>query len=114
MIYDFEQGKTEIAILQQCARERLPIPDAIANAPELYHGLDFYFLAYIELSSCRVQDGLIPWTAIAEYCVAHDLDSEMRDEIFYIVRRVDTQIQEYRFDKAQAKARSDGKNRTRS
>jgi len=114
LIYDLEQGKTEEVILRQCVRERLPIPDAIANAPEMGHGLDFYLAAYVELSSCRVQDGLIPWTAIANYCIAHDLDSEMCDEIMFIVRRVDTEIQSYRFEKEKAKAKSDGKNRTRS
>lgn len=100
--------------MQQCVREGLPVPDAIANAPELRQGLTLYLNAYLELASCRQGDAFIPWTAIADYCMAYEFDEETVDETMFIVRHVDSNIQEYRFEKSKAKAKSDGKNRTRS
>lgn len=96
-----EQGRTERRILQDCQRLRMPVPDAIANAPELDFGNDFYFSAYLELSSCRT-DGPIPWTAIADYCRAFDLCDDEVEDLMRVVRLVDSDILEYKAAKQEA------------
>lgn len=113
MIYGLEQGRTEKVILEQCRRDRSPIPDAIQNAPELDQGSDFFLHAYLELSSCRYSDGPIPWGALAEYAYAHDVNGELLDEMMFIVRHVDSDIMEYRARKAEEKSKAAAKNRTR-
>ena len=108
-----EQGKTEKRILQDCQRYNMPIPDAIANAPELEFGSDFYLAAYLELSSCRT-DGPIPWTAIADYCIAYQLDDDMTGDVMQIVRIVDGELSEIRAAKREAEMKAAAKQRTRS
>jgi hypothetical protein len=108
-----EQGRTEKRMLEDCHRYRMPVPDAIANAPELQFGSDFYLSAYLELSSCRT-DGPIPWTAIADYCIAHHLDDDMVSEMMFIVRTVDGEMSELRAAKREAEMKASAKHRTRS
>lgn len=103
MIYGLEQGRTEAVILEQCRRDNLPVPAAIANAPELEFGANLFLNAFVELSSCRSQDGPIPWTAMIDYCTVNELDAELRDELMYIVRSVDSDIMAYRAAKAESK-----------
>lgn len=52
-------------------RSRLPIPQAIADAPELLPWLEPVFSAFFELATCRNMDGPIPWTAIHLYAKAN-------------------------------------------
>lgn len=99
--------------MQQALRDNTPIPDAIANAPDLQDGLDLYLNAFIELSTCRPPDGYIPWTAIVDYCRAYEFDRELIDETLVIIRRVDQEIQEFRYERAKKKAQAVDKNRTR-
>jgi len=73
-------------------RERLPLPDRIANAPQMYLGLELYYDAFWELGSCRALGwsvGPIPWVAINDYAVAFDLDEEQRETLSYMVRVLD-------------------------
>lgn len=102
MIYDIEQGKTEELILRQCQQQRLPIPAAIANAPEINLGEDFFLGAYLELSTCRVQDGPIPWWALVQYAEVHDVTGILFEELMYIVRHLDSEMANYRNEKAKA------------
>lgn len=54
-----------------CERTGEPLPDAIANAPELDEDLLFYFDAYLELSSERqigMGIGPIPISSLWAYC----------------------------------------------
>lgn len=108
-----EQGKTEKRILQDCHRYGMPVPDAIQNAPELEFGADFFLSAYLELSSCRT-DGPIPWTAIADYCVAHCLDDDMVGDMMHLIRAVDGEMSEMRAAKRDAEMKAAAKHRTRS
>lgn len=73
-------------------REGLPLPPKIANAPQLQMGLELYYDAFWELSTCRPTGwglGPIPWHAMHEYAVAFGFDSEQRDWLFYLIRELD-------------------------
>lgn len=94
-----EQGATEQAILRQCAQLKLPIPDAIANAPILKEGLELYFMAFLDLTTCRsygMSEGPIPWTAIRDWAAYNGLSSYQTDDLFYMVREMDNAYLDYR------------------
>lgn len=74
-------------------RERRPLPDAIQNAPELQLGLELFYIAFMDLSTCRsvgsILPGPIPWSAIQSYCEAFDIAGEQREDLFYHVEHLD-------------------------
>lgn len=80
----------------------MPIPAAIQNAPELLPGLDLFISAYTELSTCRqlgMTEGPIPWLAMNAYCDVYEIDGDLRQEFFYILRQLDNEMMEYRESK---------------
>lgn len=83
----------EEVIMRECARSRSPLPEAIANAPELSPGLGLYFAAFFDLTTCRSQgaysQGPIPWTAIDRYAEANEFAGEQRQDLFHHVRAMD-------------------------
>lgn len=70
----------------------MPVPDRIANAPELDVGLGLYYNAFLDLTSSRPSGmglGAISYLMMAEYCVALDFDAEQRDDLLWILPRLD-------------------------
>lgn len=77
----------------------MPLPERIANAPELQVGLDLFYVAFLELGTCRsigMAEGPIPWDAIQTYCGAYDIVGEQREDLFYHVRELDHVYMEWR------------------
>lgn len=74
-------------------RERIPLPKRIANAPELWLGLELFYDAFWDLNSCRdlgaVGFGPIPWSAVKDYAQTFELDSEQFQDLYYYIRRMD-------------------------
>lgn len=70
----------------------MPVPEHIKNAPVLLTGLDLYYSMFLDLQSCRVQGGPIPWTAMKDYCIAYEFDDETTEEALHLVRAVDVAI----------------------
>jgi hypothetical protein len=94
-----EQGPTEKSIIEQCIRTRSPLPNAIANAPQLLPGLELYYNAFMDLTSCRQMgfgEGPISWLSVAEYCAVHSIEGDQREELFYHIREMDTAYLELR------------------
>lgn len=55
-------------------------------------GLEFTYSAYWDLNTCReygFSAGPIPWSAIRDYAVAHDLDNDEYEEFSYLIRAMD-------------------------
>ena len=100
MLYELEQGPIEQKIIQDCARRGLPLPARIQNAPELAPGLGIYMRAFYDLDTCRpmgVTEGPIPWTAIERWCDAAKMtEEEERDDVHYLVRRLDNAYLAYK------------------
>lgn len=68
------------------------------NAPELRLGLEFYYLAYYELSSERPAGfgpQPIPWRAIRDWADAHGVEGEQLDDLFHHVRALDRAFLRY-------------------
>ena len=73
-------------------RERLPLPSKIAKAPTLHIGLELYYDAFWELSTCRATGwsiGPIPWSAVNDYATTFGFDSEQRDALHHHIRVMD-------------------------
>jgi len=87
-----EQGPYERNILEQCLRERLPIPQAIQNAPELWMGLELFFGAFLDLDGDRPSGWdirPIPYLIMVDYCAAYNIVDEQREDLLYLVRAMD-------------------------
>ena len=92
MEYTLVQAPMEQIIIKQCQRERLPLPDKLANAPEVALGLELYYDAFWDLTTCRPAGfniAAIPWLAMREYTVAYRFDSEQCDWLYYLMRVMD-------------------------
>ncbi len=83
------------------AADRKPVPAAIANAPTLLPGLQWYFKAFLDLSTCRPGGGNIPWTAMHDWGRVHGLtvDATEFDRFVALIRAMDVSYLE--FHKAQ-------------
>lgn len=98
-----EQGRTERGIIERCIRERQPLPETIANAPELGPGLDFFYMAFLDLHSCRdlgTVEGPITWLTIQRYSEVYNVTGEQREDLFYHVQQLDQAYLEWSREKS--------------
>jgi hypothetical protein len=104
-----EQGPTEKAIIEQCYRQRIPLPSRIANAPELLLGLEFYYAAFLNLTSCRTQgygtEGPIGWLTTDEYADRNAIEGEQREDLHYHIQKLDAAYLEFKGKKLEAKTK---------
>jgi hypothetical protein len=101
-----EQGPTEAKIIEQAARLKMPLPDAIKNAPTLEFGLELFYTAFMDLSSERSSGwttGPIRYSVILEYCAAHEITGEQRDDMLYHIRAMDATYLEHSRKKSETK-----------
>jgi hypothetical protein len=85
----------------------MPLPKAIADAPELELGLELFYLAFMDLTTCRSMgfgEGPIPWTAVRDYCDDMELVGDQRDDMFAHIRMMDTVYLNHRASKAKKEA----------
>jgi len=89
-----ELGPIEQNIAKQAMRAGLPIPERIANAPELKEGLQLYLQAFFDLDSERshaLAPTAIPFTSVATYARAFSFDEEQTEDLLFFIRRMDTE-----------------------
>lgn len=92
MAYLLELGSTEQNIAKQAMRAGQPLPDRIANAPQLQMGLSLYLQAFFDLDCERshaIAPTPIPWTSIAEYAKVFEFDYEQTETLFTVIRQLD-------------------------
>jgi len=85
-------GPIEQNIAKQAMRSGQPLPERIANAPELKPGLSLYLQAFFDLDAERTHALTltpIPWTSIKAYAEAYEFDDEQTEDLLYHVRRMD-------------------------
>jgi len=73
-------------------RAGAPLPERIANAPELLPGLQVYLQAFFDLDAERTHAlslTPIPWTSIRAYADAYAFDEEQTEDLLYLVRKMD-------------------------
>lgn len=96
-MYQLEMGSIEAAIIRASIRQDR-IPPRIQNAPELNHGLEFYYRAFSDLTNSRqVGMGLGPicWQSIVDYCRYHELDREETDTALHFITAMDVAFLEH-------------------
>lgn len=82
-------------------REGTPLPARIANAPTLHLGLELFYNAFWDLTSCRDTGwgvGQIPWLAMRAYAVAWQFNGEQEEELYQYIRAMDNVYIDY-YDK---------------
>jgi hypothetical protein len=75
-------------------RAGLDLPEELASGPEIRLGLQLYWRAFWDLSSCRNAQGVIPWRDIQYWCEASKLDDETTEEVHYHVKQMDSAFAE--------------------
>lgn len=100
MLYTLEQGRDEKDIIKQCVARKLPLPNKIANAPQLLQGLELFYIAFMDLNSCRSMgfgEGPIPWTAIRQMADEElGLVEEQRSDLFFHIAKMDSAYLKFR------------------
>lgn len=94
-----EQTDTEDFIVRQSIRCRMPIPDAIQNAPVLHPWLTLYWLAFQDLTSSRqfgFSMGPISLLNMVEYCIIHGIEGECREDLLWFLPRMDSFYMEWK------------------
>lgn len=93
--------------MEAAIRRRQPLPDVIANAPQILPGLEMYYEAFTELSTCRpmgMSIGPIPWTAIDQYGLRHGFEADGFEYLVRMVRALDDAFLAYSQRKAKEEA----------
>jgi hypothetical protein len=93
------QGPNEEKIRKLAEANKMPLPEAIANKPDLRLGLRFYFNAFLDLTSDRaigMAEGPIYWTSIRSYADRFNLDGFEFDRFVHLVRALDSEYLDYR------------------
>jgi hypothetical protein len=100
-------------IIEQCARDKTPLPARIANAPELLLGLDLYYLAFFDLTSCRSLgygiEGPITWLTVDEYADRIGLEGDQREDLHFHISRMDKTYLDFRAKKHKSDTKSPAK-----
>lgn len=71
-----------------------PMPDFIANAPELQLGLQIFLQAFFELDTERqigpASVGGIAYSSIRDYANAHGFTEDETSDLCFMIRKLDT------------------------
>jgi hypothetical protein len=105
LLYILDMSLIEQNIAKQAVQSGAPIPERIANAPELINGLQIYLQAFFDLDSERNHGfslSAIPWQSIKEYAETYEFDAEQKEDLLFFIRRMD-QAHLDRLDKKQPK-----------
>jgi len=100
-------GPSERKILAQVAKQKgvQRVPDKIKNAPELSPGNEFWWGAFMDLTSERqvgMAEGPIPWSAINLWgnALSFELSEGDRCDLHHVLGRMDKAYLEFRASKA--------------
>lgn len=106
MNYELVQGKNEEKIVRLAKANRQEIPDIIKNKPQLLPGLDIYYKAFWELSTCRsigMMEGPIWWIAIRDYADEMEFTGIDRIRFFFLIKQMDSEYTSVRAKEVEKK-----------
>lgn len=94
-------GKDEKTLLELAARQNMPIPDKILNAPELQPGLQLYIDAFNDLTYSRFNTqgfvGRIHYTSMSQWCYDHNIDGDQRLDMIHLLTQMDQAYTDWHF-----------------
>ena len=94
-----KKGKDEEKIRKAAESQNLPLPDWIKNRPELEIGLEFYYMAFMDLCTCRqigMGEGPISWVSMKLYTEFYDIYGVEFERFVTIITNMDTAYLEER------------------
>jgi hypothetical protein len=97
----------EQSIIESCIKRRIPLPEKIANAPTINRGLEPYYIAFWELTTCRPSGfgvGQIPWTAVDDYARRMGWEDETYEDLLDFTRAMDRTFMAYQKEQSDARA----------
>lgn len=83
-------------------------PKFLQDRPTLLIGLDLYFDAFTDLSTCRqigMSVGPIPYTAIIEYSRVHGFDYETSQLLLRYISEMDSAYLRYQYKKVDSETK---------
>lgn len=83
-------------VIDQAIEKDLPIPDSLANPPQIKFGLEIYWNAFLNLNCDRASSfdvGPIPTVAILSYASYYDIDDV--ESFLEVIRRMDNAFIEH-------------------
>lgn len=86
-------------------RFKEPLPDRIANKPNLFFGLALFYNAWYELDAERDRPKRITRSMCFQYADDYDFEEEQREDLWYFVSRMDIPFLEW-WKKKQPKTRN--------
>ena len=98
LLYKLAFGQHEKSIALQSAQAREPLPERIANAPQLFEGLELYYDAFFDLDTTRSHTQGFTRISILDtkdYAEAWGFDDEQTAMLLYVVPRMDTELITY-------------------
>lgn len=85
----------------------MPLPQSIQNAPELFIGLEIYYSAFLDLTSCRTggygTEGPIPWLAARQWAQVNELSEEQTEDLLFHIPRMDESYLKHKAKKLKTK-----------
>lgn len=86
-------GKDEKSLLTLAQRQNMPIPDKIANAPELQPGLQLYLDCFNDLNHSRFNApgyvGHIHYNLVDLWCENNGVWGEQKQDVIEIIAKMD-------------------------
>jgi hypothetical protein len=100
LLYELEFGTSELNMVKQALAMNRPVPTAIANAPRLQVGLEFFYEAYSSLGWYRRSvDGAVPlpYETILAFADEHGLEGEFRNDFIFYMQAMDVAQARFEF-----------------
>lgn len=75
-----------------------PDPEWFVNRPPEVSGSEFFYVAFRDLGTERVDDGPIPWTKAMAYADRKGLAPDVADAVWTVVHKMDLVERKWRAD----------------
>lgn len=93
--YLLKVSGTEKRILQDVKRSGAPLPNSIANAPELREDLGLFWAAFWQLSNGRSTENGITFLEVATWAQIHHIAGDDFDDLLFLVKAMDGAFMAY-------------------
>ena len=106
MRYQLSHANIEATIIRQAKAQKVPIPEGILNAPSLLPGNEFYYRAFLNLTTCRSaayeSEGVISYFSIVQYGNLLGLSQDEIEDLAFIIGHMDDEYLKVKSEKMNA------------
>ena len=110
-MFRLQQGDFLETLVLESLKRGLPLPDVVANAPEIVdESLGFYLAAFYQLDTQRIREGgPIPIMSIWSYADRFELRGDDCEDFVYTIRHIDADYLAHQKDKNKTRDKTTGK-----